>query len=91
MASRGQIIPLNNIRGKQEPTDIFMASMEVLQTTDKNIPKLIPAKPAKMVSYLLKNIVLIPWKRVRRMNQVRGPRHGSLKMRNTVMRVMLAW
>ena len=35
MASRGQIIPLNSIRGKQEPIDIFMASMEVLQITDR--------------------------------------------------------
>ena len=47
MASRGQIMPLNSMRGKQEPIDIFIASMEVLQITDKNNPKLIPAKPVK--------------------------------------------
>ena len=90
MAARGQIIPLSSIRGKQDPIDIFMASMEVLHTVDKKNPKLIPAKPWTQKITIASECKIVPWNKVRMINQATGPRHGSWNMRNTVTRVMAA-
>ena len=43
--SRGQMMPVRSMCGKQAPIAILMASIEVLQMVERKNPKLMPAKP----------------------------------------------
>ena len=45
--SRGQIMPVRSMCGKQLPIAILIASMDVLQIVERKKPKLMPAKPMK--------------------------------------------
>jgi hypothetical protein len=49
--SRGQIMPVKSMCGKQAPIAILMASIEVLQIVERKNPKLMPVKPEKNPDY----------------------------------------